>query len=273
LLSANAHAITKDQAKRIYDRIAGVPATDAQLTTMAAGTANAAALLATQDPAFYNNTIRNMATPWTNRDQTVFAPLNDYTATVIGMVRDNMPFNTLLSADIIYTADAAAGVPAYSTSNNDMYRRSTTTAPICRCICSRKSVRGDRLADGGDRRRPDHPRRGQCLLHGRHQPPHVPLHHDESSVRRPADHPGHDAAAGSHPPGRDPQPGRRQQPVPEQLHRMPQRHGPHGAGLRVLQLHYNVATDPTGAAGRSSTPPARCSRSTSSTTRTSRRAT
>ncbi len=25
--------------------------------------------IATQDPAFYNNTIRNMATPWTNRDQ------------------------------------------------------------------------------------------------------------------------------------------------------------------------------------------------------------
>jgi hypothetical protein len=121
LLGANASAITKDQAKRIYDRIAGVPASDAQLTAMAAGTANAAALLATQDPAFYNNTIRNMATPWTNRDQTVFAPLNDYTATVIGMVRDNVPFNTLLSADIIYTADAAAGVPAYSNSNNDMY--------------------------------------------------------------------------------------------------------------------------------------------------------
>jgi hypothetical protein len=122
LLSANALAITKDQAKRIYDRIAGVPATDAQLTTMAAGTPSAAALAATQDPAFYNNTIRNLATPWTNRDQTVFAPLNDYTATVIGMVRDNVPFNTLLSADIIYTADAAAGVPAYSNSNNDMYQ-------------------------------------------------------------------------------------------------------------------------------------------------------
>jgi hypothetical protein len=122
LLSSSAFAISKDQAKRIYDRIAGVPATDAQLTTMAAGSANAAALLATQDPAFYNNTIRNLATPWTNTAQTVFAPLNDYTATVIGMVRDDVPFNTLLSADIIYTADAASGAPAYSTSNNNMYQ-------------------------------------------------------------------------------------------------------------------------------------------------------
>ncbi|MEA3196309.1 MAG: hypothetical protein QOF32_361 [Gammaproteobacteria bacterium] len=122
MLSANALAITKDQAKRIYDRIAGVPASDSVLTNMAGMSANDAAILATKDPAFYNNTIRNLATPWTNRDQSVFAPLNDYTATVVGMVRDNVPFNTLLSADIIYTADAAAGVPAYSTSNNDMYQ-------------------------------------------------------------------------------------------------------------------------------------------------------
>jgi hypothetical protein len=122
LLSASAlGAISRDQAKRIYDRIAGVPATDAQLTSMASGSANAAAILATQDPSFYNNTIRNLATPWTNRTQSVFAPLNDYTATVIGMVRDDVPFNTLLSADILYIADAAANVPAYSTSNNDLY--------------------------------------------------------------------------------------------------------------------------------------------------------
>jgi hypothetical protein len=93
---------TADQATRIYNRIAGVPPTAAQLQQMtAAGDATSAALIATQDPAFYNNTIRNMATPWTNRDQTVFAPLNDYTATVVGMVRDDVPFNTLLRADLV----------------------------------------------------------------------------------------------------------------------------------------------------------------------------
>jgi hypothetical protein len=85
-----------------------------------------AALIATQDPAFYNNTIRNLATPWTNRDQTVFAPLNDYTATVVGMVRDNVPFNTLLSADLVYIANASAtsanSLPAYSPANNNLYQ-------------------------------------------------------------------------------------------------------------------------------------------------------
>ena len=123
LVSTSALAVnpTKDQAKRMYDRIAGVPASDATLTSMTTMDATQAALLATQDPAFYNDTIRNLAAAWTNRDQSVFVPLNDYTATVIGMVRDNVPFNTLLSADLVYVADAASNAPAYSPANNDMY--------------------------------------------------------------------------------------------------------------------------------------------------------
>jgi hypothetical protein len=110
-----------DQATRMYNRIAGIPPSASVLASMMATDAVSAALLATNDPAFYNNTVRNLATPWTNRDQTVFAPLNDYTATVVGMVRDNVPFNTLLSADLVYIADSAAAVPAYSPANNDMY--------------------------------------------------------------------------------------------------------------------------------------------------------
>jgi len=124
LLGSNALAAgpNADQATRIYNRIAGIPPTAAQLLQMTSATdAVSAALVATQDPAFYNNTIRNMAAPWTNRDQSVFVPLNDYTATVVGMVRDDVPFNTLLSADLVYTADGASGVPAYSSANNAMY--------------------------------------------------------------------------------------------------------------------------------------------------------
>jgi hypothetical protein len=117
-LAANPNA---DQATRIYNRIAGIPPTAAQLTQMMATDAVSAALIATNDPAFYNNTIRNLAAPWTNRDQSVFVPLNDYTATVIGMVKDNVPFNTLLSADLVYIADSGSGVPAYSAGNNAMY--------------------------------------------------------------------------------------------------------------------------------------------------------
>ena len=124
LLGATAFAAgpTADQATRMYNRIAGVPPSATVLSSMMATDPVSAALLATNDPAFYNDTIRNLAAPWTNRDQSVFVPLNDYTATVVGMVRDDVPFNTLLSADLVYIADSASGVPAYSPTNNDMYQ-------------------------------------------------------------------------------------------------------------------------------------------------------
>ena len=108
------------RAKRMYDRIAGVPPSDSVLNTIAAQDPVAAALVATDDPSFYNVTLKNLVTPWTNRDQTVFAPLNDYTATVIGMVRDGKPFNTALSADILYTVNDGS-LPGVSASNNDHY--------------------------------------------------------------------------------------------------------------------------------------------------------
>jgi hypothetical protein len=125
---ASGATLNKDQAKRMYDRIAGVTASDATLTSMVGMDATQAALnIVTKDPAFYNNTIRNLAMPWTNRDQTVFAPLNDYVATVVGMVRDDVPFNNLLSADLVYIADASAtstySLPAYSPGNNDLYQQ------------------------------------------------------------------------------------------------------------------------------------------------------
>ena len=48
----------------------------------------------------------------------MFAPLNDYTATVIGMVRDDVDFRKLLFDDIIYVG---SGVTPYSNDNNNHY--------------------------------------------------------------------------------------------------------------------------------------------------------
>jgi hypothetical protein len=122
-LAGPAFANERDQAKRIFDRIAGVPPTPQQLNDMEQLLLNGddigAANIALQAPSFYNVTLKNFVTPWTNRDQTVFAPLNDYTATVIGMVRDDIPFNTALSADILYTVQGVN--PAVSATNNDHY--------------------------------------------------------------------------------------------------------------------------------------------------------
>jgi len=122
--SLSVRADERDQAKRIHDRIAGVPPDDATLTTMANDIANndplTAALIATDNKNFYNVTLKNFAAPWTNRTQDVFIPLNDYTATVIGMVRDDVDFRNILFGDIIYVG-VGNGIPAYSNSNNANY--------------------------------------------------------------------------------------------------------------------------------------------------------
>jgi hypothetical protein len=70
---------------------------------------------------FYNVTLKNFAAPWTNRDQSVFVPLNDYIATVIGMVRDGVPFNTLLSADLTYIGNNGVVSAAPSANDNEHY--------------------------------------------------------------------------------------------------------------------------------------------------------
>ena len=233
--TAFAGAPNADQATRMYNRIAGVPPTAAQLAQMmAAADPVTAALIATQDPSFYNNSIRNMATPWTNRDQTVFAPLNDYTATVVGMVRDDVPFNTLLSANILYIADSSAGVPAYSPSNNDMYEAldadgidlskhlvSTTQSTMTGIpAAATAGVMTTRAAAN------------EFFM----EPMHVPVHHYQSPVQRPADRHGHHAPTRSNPPGCVAQPGRRQHIVSYQLHWLPQWHGSHGSSLRLLPV-------------------------------------
>ena len=88
----------------------------------------AAAVIATDPktaPTFYNVTLKNWVMPMTNRNQTVFAPLNDYVATVIGMVRDSVPFNTVLSGDVLYTVNSP-GLPAVSPANNNHYATAET---------------------------------------------------------------------------------------------------------------------------------------------------
>jgi len=125
LLPAMVHADARSQAKRMHDRLAGVPPSEAVLASMAndiaAGRPADAAMTAMQNRAFYDVTLKNFAMPWTNRDQTVFAPLNDYVATVIGMVRDDVPFDRVLYDDILYVGKGGLGVPAYSPANNDHY--------------------------------------------------------------------------------------------------------------------------------------------------------
>ena len=123
VLYANADSLT--QAKQMHDRLAGIPATQSTLLEMAAlidqGNSKQAAYIAMQSPDFYNVTLKNWVTPWTNEEADIFAPLNDYSATVIGIARDDIDFRQILIGDIIYSAQGVGGVPAYSMSNNAHY--------------------------------------------------------------------------------------------------------------------------------------------------------
>jgi hypothetical protein len=112
----------REQAARMHERLAGVPATDAVITSMAAviGTnPTAAANIAMQNPNFYSVTLKNFAAPWTNRNHDPFVPLNDYVTLVMGMVRDDVPFDQILSGDILYMAPGVS--PAPSASSNAHY--------------------------------------------------------------------------------------------------------------------------------------------------------
>lgn len=130
VLIAPAHAGYREQAKQLHDRLAGVPPTEAVLQQMEdainpalPGNANTAAYIAMDNVNFYNVTLKNFAAPWTNRDQSIFVPLNDYIATVIGMIRDDRPFNTLLSDDITYVGRPGVVAAAPSANNNAHYEQ------------------------------------------------------------------------------------------------------------------------------------------------------
>lgn len=132
-MAGTANAGPREQAKRLHDRLAGVPPGEAVLASMEAdidpGQNNnplAAATTAMNNANFYNVTLKNFVAPWTNRDSNVFVPLNDYIATVVGMIRDDVPFNGLLSDDILYIATGVPGLPGYSNSNNNHYEQFET---------------------------------------------------------------------------------------------------------------------------------------------------
>ena len=116
-----------EKAKRIHDRLTGVPPSASVLADMqsdiAGGNAINAAYRAMNNSAFYNATLKNWASPWTNRDSNKFAPLNDYTATVIGLVRDSVDYRQVLFGDIVYVGENGVVPAPYSNSNNTHYEQ------------------------------------------------------------------------------------------------------------------------------------------------------
>jgi hypothetical protein len=131
-LGQQASAGPREQAHRMYQRLTGTSPSELLLNDLESrvGTGSTAELEATatyilnptlgHSKNFYSVTLKNFATPWTNRDQSIFAPLNDYTATVIGLVKDNADFRQVLFDDVVYIGNGS-GVPAYSATSNAHY--------------------------------------------------------------------------------------------------------------------------------------------------------
>jgi len=137
-----------EQARRMHDRLAGVPPTTEVLNAMAGfiaaggpvNEAKAARIVmepvstkvldisgAQSKQAFYSVSLKNFVTPWTNIEKSVHEPLNDYTALVIGLIRDFddptapsvMGFDQVLYGD--YTWKGKNTNPPPSATNNAHY--------------------------------------------------------------------------------------------------------------------------------------------------------
>ena len=113
----------QDMAVLLHNRIAGVPPDQVTLAKMVelleAGKKTEAAALATESSAFYNVKLRNMFSGWSNTGSSIDVDLNDMVATMIGMVRDDVPFNEIMSGDYLYTGGDDVG--AYQADDNGLY--------------------------------------------------------------------------------------------------------------------------------------------------------
>ena len=106
------------RAQEIYTRIAGVstpiynPALVQMVDKLNLNDGTAAAEIATNDPNFYNVTIKDFASKMSNREETNLVSLNDFIATVVGFVRDRLDAKKMLYENVFYMADPSkAAVP------------------------------------------------------------------------------------------------------------------------------------------------------------------
>ena len=112
-LSVPSYAEMSEEAARatavlMHGRITGIPPSVETMTAMTKllteGDAKGAALLATESSAFYNLKLRSMFSAWSNVSGNTNTVLNDMVATLIGIVRDDIPFKEALYGDYLYTA-------------------------------------------------------------------------------------------------------------------------------------------------------------------------
>ncbi|MBK9321707.1 MAG: hypothetical protein IPM97_01920 [Bdellovibrionaceae bacterium] len=103
----------QSNAKKLYERITGtkLPADSPLISQMAnliqQGNSLGAAKLATQDPNFYNITVKLMALPLSTREESLKSPLTDFVAGFIGVTRDDRDARELLTGNFYYRGSGA----------------------------------------------------------------------------------------------------------------------------------------------------------------------
>jgi hypothetical protein len=131
VLALEEEQLARQQARKLYLSLTGVTPNTAELDALQEKILQKKYQEASLDiidqrngmtngGAFYNVTVKDMVTPWTNKDKTTLAPLNDLSATVIGWVRDEKQFNKILFEDSVYKAAGVTfkGEMAYFQGNN-----------------------------------------------------------------------------------------------------------------------------------------------------------
>lgn len=95
------------KARRLHLSLTGTLPKKAQLTdtlNFLKQTKNkeAAINIINNDPNFYNTTIKNFVTPWTNQTGDSAVALNDMSAMMIGLIRDDLSFKEIFYNDMLY---------------------------------------------------------------------------------------------------------------------------------------------------------------------------
>jgi hypothetical protein len=126
------YASDSDLSYRIFNRLNGVPPSkdeqNAMIEYLKAGKKTEAIGIALESRFFYNLTLKNWITPWTNEGQTTQKELNDFTATAIGFIRDDFPFDKILYGETLFIGDSTLlrqeglSVPDYNSANNLHYQ-------------------------------------------------------------------------------------------------------------------------------------------------------
>lgn len=122
-------SMAKKRAWKMYNRLTGTPPEPSVLmdleTLITNGKVKDAALKAMDNTNFYDITLKNWIKPWTNVDKTNRVPLNDYVATALGIIRDDIPFDQIIYGDHLYIAglNTPGTIPLYEKKSNEHYQK------------------------------------------------------------------------------------------------------------------------------------------------------